>query len=196
MRKIWLLGCIATAAIVLLGTGRPVSAHPAGSARVVRCLGWRIAFARSMRLEASSSPGSGFVTISEVTLATFEPQRGIHTHVSHRDGAVNAWIRDYAPVDRAGSFPPSAVALRIDRIDGGPGVLPTERDTRLPLALSSFRPSGNLIHTPASVPRPRQRAVTHDGAKYAVTVWIGPRASTQQRKALAEMVAALRFAPP
>lgn len=212
MRRRWLLGGVGGAILAVTapfaaggsvsaraptvrGTALQSTAAQASRTRSVQRLGWVITFPRSIHLEASSSPRSGLITISEVTLATFAPQRGIHTHVSHRGGRLNVWIRDYAPVDRAGRFPASAVAVRIERTDGGPPVLPGERGPRLPLKLSSFGPSGNLIHTPSSVPRPRQVGLTDHGLSYAVIVWVGRRASARTRDSLAEIVAALRSVP-
>jgi hypothetical protein len=89
------------------------------------------------------------------------------------------------------SFPPNGAVLRIwHNEDGLPGPV-SENDTALPLSFSNFQEIDPYIG--GSEPRPSFLGFNEDGVTYAAAVWFGPQASSEDRAAIAGMIASLRF---
>jgi hypothetical protein len=170
-------------------------------------MGWSLVYPRSMHLESSSM--RAFVSVSEVTIASFIAERGVLSW-SHRAGrSLNAGIRVYPPTDSAGRFPTNAVAFRIIHEDGGPPVVSAPPASRFPIRLTSFHPSelptgvrfnattGETTTTSAydGLPPSAERSIEADGNRYTVVAWIGSAATPQARASLAKLISSLSFRP-
>ncbi len=146
--------------------------------------GWSLEYPESMVLERSGARLR--VTVSEVTVASFEPRTAV---ASGRSGDT-AWIRVDRPLDAQGEFPSDGIAFRIVRREGGPLPNPELPETRFPLRLATFQPSGEY---PGTKPRPAQRTVVANGRTYLALAWIGESASPELRAALERIVSSLSF---
>jgi len=146
--------------------------------------GWSLAYPESMVLERSGARLR--VTVSEVTVASFEPRTAV---VSGRSGDT-AWIRVDRPLDAQGAFPANGVAFRILRREGGPAPNLDLPETRFPLRLASFEPSDAY---PGTEPPPLERTVVAGGRSFAAEAWIGEAASPELRASLARVVSSLSF---
>lgn len=146
--------------------------------------GWSLDYPANTFLERSSARLR--VSISAVTVASFEPRRAV---VSGRSGNT-AWIRVDRPLDAQGEFPSNGVAFRILRRDGGPAPDLELPETGFPLSLASFRASNAYAGTE---PRPLERTVVASGRTYLALVWVGESASPELRTALEGIVSSLTF---
>lgn len=185
-----------------------VAALGGGSERYVDPVGWSVSYPRSMHVETSTV--QGFVTVSEVTIATFRPSTGVRSSRRFSDGALNVSIRVYPPTHVAGRFPRDAVAFRIVGEDGGPGPVVRPHQSRLPVQLGSFRPSvlgrgvrfnATTGETTASshyggVPPSVHRTIQADGRRYSIIAWIGPDGTPAAKIAPARLISTLSFPPP
>jgi hypothetical protein len=171
-------------------------------------MGWSLVYPRSMHLESSSV--RGFVSVSEVTIASFIAERGVLSW-SHRSAeALNAGIRVYPPTDSAGRFPNDAVAFRIVHEDGGLAIASAPPASRFPIWLTSFQPSQlpagvrfnattgetTMASSYQGMPRSVERSIEADGNRYTAVAWIGSDATPQLRASLARLISSLSFPPP
>ena len=181
------LGSIAFALAIVTAVGAPGQAARASEAQERHYrdpAGWSLTYPVSMFLERSGAQLR--VTVSEVTVASFEPRTAV---VSGRSGDT-AWIRVGRPLDGQGAFPADGVAFRILRREGGPAPNLDLPETRSPLRLASFEPSGAY---PGTKPLPLERTMVANGRTYLAQAWIGERASAELRASLEQVVSSLSF---
>jgi preprotein translocase subunit SecD len=121
-------------------------------------------------------------------------------HVAHfggiRSSSMGVTVSN-VPIDLGSSlealrsFPPNGAVLRIwHNEDGLTGPI-HENDTALPLLPSDFQEIDPYIG--GSEPRPSFLGFNEDGVSYVAAVWFGPQASSEDRAAIAGMIASLRF---
>jgi len=149
--------------------------------------GWSLVYPESMFLERSEARSR--VTVSAVTVASFEPQPAV---VSGRTGET-AWIRVGPPLDARHEFPADGVAFRVLRREGGPAPILELPETRFPLRLATFEPSAAY---PGTKPIPLELTVVASGRIYSAQAWIGEAASPVLRAALERVVSSLAFPHP
>jgi hypothetical protein len=147
-------------------------------------LGWSLAYPSGMHLERSKV--SARLYISEVTLASFTPRRGVESGGNTRGG----WIRVNPPRPARGHFPAGGVAFRLVYQNGGPGPDIESRESRFPLRLTSFRPATD--YGPAR-PRPVELPIAADGRTYRAFAWIGLEAPDRLRAELAQIIESVRI---
>lgn len=143
--------------------------------------GASFSYPASFHLERSHSPAFIMISVAEVTVASFPLRPPIVAHHSSR----SASMRVGPARDPAGRFPADGIAFRVLLEQGGPAMLDSRPETRLPLRLSSFRRAGANSF---------RRFVDADGIVLSLEAWIGPRASPTARAELAGMVSS--FAVP
>ena len=150
-------------------------------------LGWSIRYPREMHVEHSAAASrNGHYGVDETTFATFRSRHGVRHRVSARGESI--WV--VPPRTKSGRFPSTGAALRIADAQspfpsfhrGSPGA------TRLPLRLSQF-------HTGGKWASPKPGAVWHSlrayGRSYVILVWMGRRASAEQRALLDRMLVSI-----
>ncbi len=143
---------------------------PASTEYTDPTFGWSLSYPSSMQLARFGS-GDG-ATATGVTISNVPIDLG-------------------ASIDALRSFPSDGVALRIWHNEGGPVTPVTEDDTALPLSMSDFAAIEPYVG--GSEPPPSFLGFDEDGVSYAAAVWFGPDATRQDRAAIANVIASLRF---
>jgi hypothetical protein len=191
------LAVIAAAAVALSivawGAGGSADAGVSRSLRFVDPAGWSLRYPSTMRLERSSS-GPGLATFSEVTVASFEQRRAVHTGRTVDGGFVAV----DPPLDRTRKFPRDGVAFRMLLIEGGPVGNLTVADSRFPVQFATFSAPQRTAfpindYLKRGVPGERTRPIDADGQHYEAMLFIGRDAPPQLRVALARVVGSLSF---
>ncbi len=175
-------GVLAAVALAAAAAGQQGSA--AGQPRYVDPAGWSLEYPATMYLESSSAHLR--ITVSEVTVASFQPVKAVSSGSTPNGG----WLRVAPPLDTQGVFPADGVAFRIVRQEGGPLPRLDLPETHFPLRLSKFRPSSDYSD---SKPRPVEQTVVAGGRIYIAQAWIGPEAAPTQREAIGRVVSSLSF---
>jgi hypothetical protein len=155
--------------------------------------GWSMRYANGMHVEHSAGSGISY-GVDEVTFASFRSNHGVVVR-SFMDGES---IRTVPARALHGGFPAGGIAVRV-LWQAGPGFV-QDPATRLPLRLSSFRPTGSFRFYDfyaGTHPRPLQHLlVSKWHQRYFVQVWIGPKASARQRALLGRIVSSIAVRPP
>lgn len=150
--------------------------------------GWSIKYPSGWHARSSSVHLR--ISRSETTVANFaaatEPPRITTRTVK---GGVEQTLEG---VDRVRDFPADGVVLRIVYQVGGPVREPEAEETRFPVALSDFRPWRYWAGS-GTGPRPVVLSFAANGRSYGAFVWIGRRASRQDRRRIERVVSLLRF---
>ena len=163
--------------------------------------GWSVRFPDRFHLEISNQEQGTAMT--EGTIANFAPRRGVVLHKLRNGGS----FRVVPPLSHDGHFPAGGVAFRVVNDSSNPFVAPHHSPPRLPLNLTSFRPSTVAPSTIGynggtgetynagyhGAPRSVMRTVIANGGLYTAVAWIGPRADAQDRAAIGRIVTSLRF---
>jgi hypothetical protein len=161
-----------------------------GLRRYTSPLGWSIRFPRGMHVEHAAASGISF-GVNEATFASFRSRHGVQRRVTPNSET----IRELPPRSGVGSFPAHGIAVRVLWLETLAGIPSAE--SRLPLRLSSFKVGGLLRQWyPGTHPRPLQHVLQSKGQRYFIQVWIGPKASAQQRALLARMIASISVRRP
>ena len=186
MTRLALLVAVVFSLVACGGESRTPSARSA-TARYRTSLGWSIRYPRAMHVEHSAAvSGNGHYAVSETTFASFRSKPGVRHRISSRGESIGV----VSPSTKSGLFPSNGVALRVEdeqtpfpRRGGRPGT------TRLPLRLSQFHKAPALHGWTG--PQPLLHSLVAEGQSYTIQVWIGRRASTQQRALLDRMLASI-----
>ncbi len=171
---------VAVVAAGLVAFAQGASYRPSSGGRYVDSAGWSLSYPRGLYLEHADS-GPGRAEFHEVTIASFQPRRGIQTGKTRNGGN----IRFVAPATR---LPANGVVLRIWSVTG-PRSYDEGPDSRFPITRASFtRPDLAL-----GLPHARDRTISADGLTYTAALLIAPHAPPALRAALARVLASLRF---
>lgn len=192
------VGAVAGAAYVLHSGEPPGSSKQPGrgghassmtlAQRYSSALGWSIRLPSGMHVEHSSAGGIGF-GVDEATFGNFRIQKGVRRRFTSNGSTI--W--EVPPRSRLGVFPTHGIAVRVLWLfSHRPWLFSHRPATPFPLRLSSFhRPRVDWY--PGTLPRPLQHVVVAKRQRYLVQVWVGSKASSQQRALLARMIASLSF---
>ncbi len=168
-------------------SGGPNASH--GATRMKRYrdphLGWVLAYPSALHLEHSQSPSFIRIFVDEVTVANFSMPSPIHASESESGSSM----RVGPPRTRHGVFPSDGIAVRIYRLEGGPGPDLESPESHFPLQLSSLHRSTDYGNNPPAL----ERSVVADGGNYSIQAWIGANASAGERAILRRVVASLVF---
>jgi hypothetical protein len=169
---------VGTAAVGLWYSFSPLTGRPAGkdSLGTYRDSRFDWTFRYPIRMQTGHFEGGGEFEVDGQWVANFS-------------AGITGTCCPSPNMSRFRNFPPDGVAFMLwfgQRLPVRP-----LQDSQLPLSLSMFAPSQPYVG--GAEPHPLYLSFAADGTYFSAAVWFGPRASSVDRSAIADVIASIRF---